>query len=960
MNNLKRFFCKIGQKMPTDRDGLLIARAFRNGAVLDQEKVLSFRRCCIVGESGIGKTEFIRGNCGNNGNFKVFYASDIRSVDVISRIRKICASRSRKSLTVVLDGIDGSVVGLLSEFVEVMNEYKKIGFIVSATDCSISEYLRKTASGVMQVTMAPLTQEDVRAISEERLGCDECDVFCKMVEKENLGSICRTPLGVNVLCGYWKEKRRLTSSRVELLKRFVADLCENNSNGRIAGNSKYASARYYGCAMTIAGAMLISGCRIIASERGVNTSRDVLTITDVFGGEDVYVAIELLKRAIFAPVAGGQYSFSHRTFFSVLAAEWVSRNTDINELLPVFIDEKRHVVFPQNAEVAGLVALGSKLMFSKMLSFGPEYLALYASEMTDSQKDLLLPSLLGAIGGNQRIFIQEPIRFENFCSRRNKTWVTKQIRHYRSLSENGLRALLLVYRKLNLATESKTMITIVLDAKVPIRVRIVAIPMINAVDCVTRGRLLGLLSVRTAGSDIDELSFKARLVSALFRCGVRLEELLPGIVSMASIDSKGVYSRYLRDLRADFVAMLSSIRDGRSGILSLVNFSRECLGVAVNNYHVKVMAARAFQFAWMNARRHDAVTIVANAYADLLLEGVNPLKFYNRESENDQYLTESKLLADYATRRSVIETIVHNTKIDDSVVNAIACNKSQLTQEDEKWLEQQVSECNDLCIRNRWKTLFDSIRIKSSRAEHQRKLPSAAIREGAEVFPALLKRIRSFPDIVEDIVGASSMNLSCAIESLHLYLSRRPEPIVLKVCDMAKKYLRHSIGSWRGSVGSADIFCALAVVLMFEGDDIVNAMSDKYLERLFAYMLDDGGLLHQRAFSSLISEYEKRFGAKIIDLLQERWSCLKKEGRTSIVNTIAGWVKRSTVEVFKQKLEAGRYDDDFSEAMIFALGDERIPSRCANMRVFAEYVKTHCFDDKGNPIFQASMSPCPG
>ena len=396
MNSLKRYFCKIDQKMPTDGNGLLLDRVFHNGVLLDQDKILSFQRCCIVGESGIGKTEFIRSNCGNNDNFKVFYASDIRTIDVISRIRKLCASQLRKSLTVVLDGIDGSAVGLLAEFVEVMNEFKKIGFIVSATDCSVSEYLRETAFGVVPVTMAPLRQEDVRAISEEWLGHGESDVFCKMVEKENLWSLCRTPLGVNVLCGYWKEKRRLTSSRVKLLKRFVADLCENNSSGRIVGNSKYASARYYGCAMTIAGAMLISGCRIIASERGVNTGRDVLVIVDVFDGEDVFVALELLKRAIFAPVAGRQYSFSHRTFFSVLAAEWVSHNTDVNELLPVFIGGKKRVVFPQNAEVAGLVALESKLMFSEMLSSGPEYLALYVSEMTDRQKNMLLPALVGA------------------------------------------------------------------------------------------------------------------------------------------------------------------------------------------------------------------------------------------------------------------------------------------------------------------------------------------------------------------------------------------------------------------------------------------------------------------------------------------------------------------------------------------------------------------------------------
>lgn len=935
--------------MPVDSNGLLLSDRFSLGGLFDQEKVLSTRRCCIVGEGGIGKTEFVRKNCGNDGMFKVFYAADVGDSDIIPRIKAVCASHARKISTIVIDGVDGSNPSFLSRFVDVMSWYKKMGFIVTATDCRVGEYLSEMLSGTICLTMAPLSRNDIHSIANNILGADNAEIFYNAVEQSNLLSICRTPIGVNVLCEYWRESKRLSPSRVELLRRFVADLCESNANGKISLHEKYSAARYRRCARVVAGAMLISGCNRIAVGSDVKNGEGTLVLSDVFSGEDMEVAAQLLRRAVFSPVQKGGYTFSHRLYFSLLASEWACEIADPSKVQPLFIDDNKRIAFPQNAEIAGIVALRNKGLFDKLLSIAPECLALYASEMPDAQKDRLFPAFVHAVGRDRRMFVREPIRLESFSSKNNSAWVARRVRHYSSLSDKELRVLLSAYRKFNLATESRTMIAIVLDGNLSIRIRIAAMPLIKSVDdSDSRNKLQNLLEPRMANEDIDELSFKSCLVSTLYRLGFQIERLLPGIVSIANIDSRNVYSRYLRELRAKFVSMLNSSRCGKHEVALIAGFASECLCAPGNNYHVRVMAIWAFQFAWMKARSCDAVPVLAEVYANLLLCEINPLKFYNRESSDDLYLTDNKLRADFETRRDVVATIVRDIKYDERVIALMVLNNSLLLPEDEVWVARRLDECEDLQIKCRWNVLLNAARKSTSRVERR-----VAISQKKDTGERLLlsvppARANRFVDVVSEMIKGKCNELNFAIDIVIQDLTGRESSALSRICGMAAKYLRRALVGWKGSEDSAlNIFCAIAVLQRFDGGDIVGGFSGKQLERIFDYMLENGAMLHQKYLSPIVEEFEKRFGVQTIDLLYRKWPQLKRQGRTSLVETMAKWIKRTTVEAFWQKSRAGKYAPDFSEAMTQALLGRELHPRCENMRIFASYIHSKCFDTRG-------------
>lgn len=953
-DEIDRFFVEIGKRIPVDQYGLFSQALGRSKNLKDKGALLSYDRCCIIGESGIGKTEFVRGIIDTDPTIKLFPAVDYDGNTLVSAVRNACSSRKVKCSTIILDGID-ELITPLPQIAELINEYKHRHFLLTSTDCRSVEYIASLVPGFMRMTMAPLSISDVQKMAEARLGADSGMHFMEEVEAKNLLSTCRTPLGVKILCGYWAEKGRLHQSRCELIRRFVTDLCERNRNGKLISRNGDLSKEAFINASKIAGAMLLTGGRRIVRER-TSTDGMCLALRDVFV-DDKILAAELLSRAVFKSSVDGGYSFAHKSYFNILAAEWVRNDVQEKKQSTLFIDDTNTFVYPQNSEVAGIVALGNTSLFCTLNKIAPECLAPYAADMQDSQKADVLPAFINKAGKKNSLCVYAPIRAADFLCKRNKAYICKMIKRYSSLSAKSLHIVLSVYRHFNLVSESETLATIALDRKVSFENRLRAMSAISEIPVCNvklRERFLGALTVREYDDDEKELEFKACLVRTQIRIGFRIDDVLPGIESFSRIDTRQMMHRHIRMLRAEFPKVFDDAGITGTSACALLSFSLRCLASVDTNYYVRVMATFAFQFCVLRSMDFGLVESVAEVYVKLVSCGVDPLKTLNRESDKSVYLSKEKLLREEAIRRKLVTTIVTKEDIcSNQSLQLIFSRSPLLSAKDENWLIENQASASVENRKRRWRILHDQLieqRVKrESRLTSARRRRETALYSNAISKDLLRNKSSNFQSVFDEIVGTVTHDINFQVERFHVILSRCESGVIDKICVLAKRYLRKSLGRWKGGSHSGYVLAAVLMLLRHE-DGFLRELSNDNLSCLAHFVMNDALLWHFSYFSPMMVEYGTRFGVRIVDDLYSKWKPERSEEQLGFIRTIGSYMSHTAVSTFRQRVTRKVYSDEFVDAMIRALLEISLRGQTIYLDMFTDYIASKVKDGKGNLI----------
>lgn len=947
---LERYFCDFGERIPKDQNGLAKIDSFTQRSFADKRRLLSYSRVGIVGESGIGKTEFVRSIAEKAPHVKLIRVSDYSGGGFGEGLKSVCKSTKKKVEVVIVDGVDANLP-ILPELVKTMEDFSKLAFIITTTDYANLDYLASNVPGFKKFVMAPLRESDIQIIAEERLGGDEADRFFKVVKNSYL-PICRTPLGINLLCGYWRSRGALSTLKSQLLREFVFDLCVRNPNGKVPVSDSRSSAQYHDCAVKIAGAMFLTGKRIVTRSGAGGSPSTCLAISDFLSDADVKVGAELLRYAIFSPDESGGYAFSHKTYFDFLAAEWLFRFVPRRDHMKFFVDGATRTLFPQNVDVAAVLALRQEKVYALLLKLRPEALMTYAEELTVKQKNALFERLFSQ---SSKSSIRVPGVFSHlgyldtaFSRKQVKFYLSK----YRSRDPKELEFLLVACRKFDLQAEIASLSEIVIDPNVGVDERIYALTLMpHDIDKLTLNNLVDLLGRSASPDVIAELDFKARLILRLDEWGASISNILAGLVSLSGLDARRTFVRTLHMLRVKFPQMLDRRNLSDDEFVELLQFSQACLTCEVCAHQLHVMGAAAFQHCWTSAVRRRKVEDLMRSYVQIVRSGENPLRFHNRQGDEGSCLSAAKLIADEETRHAMVDSIVGNPDWRDSDVTLIMVKTLLTGVNDACWLQLRHSSALDLNMQERWALLrrkFERVQgsTGSSRLGRIVRTPTRGLILKQAMATTKAKRNR-FPLVVDKICSGEPSDSAIGIRQMFESLSGCDPDDFEQFVRIADKYLNASLRKKDWSSEAPYVFCSLALTLG-QNSAIVTGWTDDQLKCLVGAMLDRGWPGRLPEFSSVLVEQDCRLRLFFIDNIAEHWDAMDAYRRDLEVRTLAAKMSRTTVESFYRKLKKGCYRDEFAEAVVSALLNAGVDSQdLQNLKVVCGFIEEKVFEKGG-------------
>ncbi|MBI3927185.1 MAG: hypothetical protein HY319_16735, partial [Armatimonadetes bacterium] len=690
--------------------------------------LLSWKRlaepCVVVlGDSGLGKTTFLKRQCQAQPDGLWLDLGEARMVQEHKTVKSWIQGEPYL-LTLFLDGLDEwpSAKGNVTKLLERDLRDLPADRLRLRLSCRPHDWLRSLQellellwpAQVGIYSMAPLRGRDV-ADRVRHEGLDP-DAFGRELERTGLHPLATRPLTLEFLLDGFRRQGQMASTPGELFQGGCRRLARRGPAGDLEAPRRLAVAE------RIAAMCELGGYRLVQLDKDPGDST-VLAYGEIALGQESsrqqeFDVTESLVQQTLQTALFHNGRWSHKSYAEFLAAEYLERRLTVEQVTDLLLEPVTGLVYPQLREVAAWFASSSRGFFERLAAQQPDVLLIGLAGLPQEwQRRSLLEKLCHWLDHNP---VANPWRlrgYEKFYPRKSgeKARLAEQLRPLLLFPTSSARsrvAAVVTAIKCGIDDLQADLVTLAVGPATPLEVKDLAAWGVVELGNDASRRQLKVLLDDLSGDHQDEL--KGLVLQALWPDSLTFEELLPLLTPPRQPELFGAYRSFLTDhlaqkckdedisralrwvVRAPGWDALSSFEDLTDGLVTkgLERFERP---------------------------------EVADALTDAVLTLLR--------SERSYWLTNCERFCDElgrspGLRRDLVGRLVNRLAPEGQVKLLDRTNAFSFSEEDSRWILQEIERAPD-ATRKAWGELLGSPRLPPSESV----LPD--MRRLAERFPEL-------------------------------------------------------------------------------------------------------------------------------------------------------------------------------------------------------------------------------